>query len=42
MNKKQIKKLANELVQLELIHRDSSISKEEKAQVEKRIMTITR
>lgn len=41
MKKKELKKLANELAELELIHMNSS-SKEEKERVEKRIMSITK
>ena len=40
MTKKQIKKLAKEMVQLELIHQTSS-DKEEIMRVEKRIIAIT-
>ena len=40
MTRKQIKKLANELAELELIHQTSS-DKEEIMRVEKRIMAIT-
>lgn len=40
MTRKQIKKLANELAQLELIHQNSS-DKEERLRVEKRILAIT-
>lgn len=40
MTKKQIKKLANELAELELIHQQTS-DKEEKSRVEKRIISIT-
>ena len=40
MTRKQIKKLANELAELELIHQTSS-DKEEIIRVEKRIMSIT-
>lgn len=40
MTRKQIKKLANELTELELIHQKSS-DKEEIMRVEKRIMSIT-
>lgn len=40
MTRKQIKKLANELAELELIHQTSS-DKEEIMRVEKRIMSIT-
>lgn len=40
MTKKQIKKLANELAELELIHQTSS-DKEELIRVEKRIISIT-
>ena len=41
MTRKQIKKLVNELVQLELIHQDPSSSKKDKLQAEKRIMELS-
>ena len=42
MTRKQIKKLANELAELEMVHQNSSqISKEELIRIENRIMSIT-
>lgn len=41
MTQKKIRKLANEIVELELKHQNPSISKEEKDQVEKRIIQLT-
>ena len=41
MTRKQIKKLAEELAQLELIHQDPSSTREEIMRAEKRIMSIT-
>lgn len=40
MTSKKLKKLANELAELELIHQNSS-SEEEKSNAEKRILAIT-
>lgn len=41
MTKKQIKKLANELAELELIHQSLSSTEEEKIRAEERILAIT-
>ena len=41
MTRKQMKKLAKELYECELIHQDDSSSKEEKARADSRVMQIT-
>lgn len=41
MTKKQMKKLAKEIVECELIHADEATSKEEKLRAENRIMQLT-
>ena len=41
MTRKQMKKLAKELYECELIHQDNSSSKEEKARADSRVMQIT-
>lgn len=40
MTRKQMKKLAKELYECELIHQDDSSSKEEKARADSRVMQI--
>ena len=41
MTREQMKKLAKELYECELIHQDDSSSKEEKARADNRVMQIT-
>lgn len=41
MTRKQMKKLAKELYECELIHQDDSSPKEEKARADSRVMQIT-
>ena len=41
MTKKQIRKLANQIIELELIHRNPNSSKEEKAQAESQIIQLS-
>lgn len=41
MTKKQIRKLADQIVKLELIHRNPESSKEEKAQAESQIIQLS-
>lgn len=41
MNKKQMKKFAQEIHKYELIHQDPSSSSEQKSQAEKKIMELT-
>lgn len=41
MTKKQMRKLAQEIADCELIHANEATSKEDKAQAEKRIMQLT-
>lgn len=41
MTRKQIKKLAEEIYQCELIHRDENSSKEDKINAENRILQLT-
>lgn len=41
MNKKQINKLAQQIIELELIHQNPSATKEEKAKAENRILQLS-